>query len=181
MVQRDHKERDVAAEVGNASGAVDDDMRTAGGTTSSELCESFEESSRTFPADLWVVNGQFGHNKGAADSSNDDVDEFPVFALKALAHGNDIVRVAWNEFKIWGGIGREDGGELGRGPTKGDALMAGSKRTLERREANAGAGAEEGNGLGVATHCLSWLCEVLVTESEISQFRVGISEIGLFL
>ena len=166
VVHRDHKERDVAAEVGNASSAVDDDMRTAGGTVSSELSKSFDESSRTFPADLWVVNGHFGHDEGAADGGNDDVDEFPVLALEALGHRIDIVRIAWNEFEVWVGIGREDGGELGRGPTKGDALMTGSKRTLKCREADAGAGAKERNGLGVATHCLGWLCKVLVMISQ---------------
>ena len=170
VVQRYHKERDIAAEAGNASAADGDDMRTANRAISSELSESFEESSCAFPADLWVIYGKLGHDQGTADGGNHAVNEFAVFALEALGYGFDIVRVAWNEFEVWGGICREDGGELRRGPTEGDALMAGSKRTLERREANAGAGAKECDGLGVATHCLDLLCRVLVMESGISQY-----------
>jgi len=153
VVKRNHGERDIATEPRKACGAAGNDMRVPGGTTAPELSESLEEGSSAFPADLWVVDAQFGHDELAADGGNDNVDKFPVLALEAFGHRRDIVRVALDDLEVWRSFGREDSRELRGGAAERDALVAGSKGVLKCREANAGAGAEECNGLGVAAHC----------------------------
>lgn len=112
VVQRNHGERDIAAEARKARGAASDDVRTPGGTAASEPSESLEEGSRAFPADLSVVNAHLGHDEPAANGGNDGVDTFPVLTLEALGHGSDIVRVSLNYLEFWDSICREDGREL---------------------------------------------------------------------
>ena len=145
-------------------------MRTAGDAGASELSQGLEEGSCAFPADLGVVNGELGHDEPAADGGNNGVNKFPVLALEALGHGSDVLRVALNDLEVRGSASWEDGRELRRVPAEGDAAVAGSKGMLECRKANAGAGAEECNGLGVATHCVGLHYEVLVAKSEISKW-----------
>ena len=169
-VYRDHSKREVAAKARKARGAAGDDMRTAGGTVAPELSEGFEKGSCAFPTNLWVVKGHLGHDESATDGENDDVNKFPVLALETLGHGGNIMRVALNNLEIRGSIGREDGRELRGITAESGALVAGSKGMHERREAHAGASAEECNGLGVATHCVGL---VLVTQS-----KTGVSEAG---
>ena len=153
MVQRNHSERDIAAEARKARGAASDDVRCPGGTATSELSESLKKGSRAFPADLWVVNAHPGQDEPAANGGNDHIDKFPVLALKALGYRSDIVGVSLNNLEVRGSICREDGRELRGGTAERDALVAGSEGMLKCREANAGARAKERNGLGVATHC----------------------------
>ena len=68
VVQRDHGNRDVAAEPRHARRAADDNMRPSRGAAAAQLGERLEHGVHAFLADLRVVEGEFGVDEGPADS-----------------------------------------------------------------------------------------------------------------
>ena len=62
------------------------------------------------------------------------------------------MRVTLDDLEVGRFRGREDGGQFGWDAAEGDALVAGGEGVFECCEADAGAGAEEGDGFGVGGH-----------------------------
>ena len=168
MIQRHHGIRKVATEARHAGRAADDNMRLSRGAGAAQLSERLEQSGHAFAADFLVVDGDFGGDEFAADGGDDFVDEMAALGSgddEAFGDGGEVVRVSLDDFEVGRPFGREDGGQFGWDAAEGDAPVACGEGVFEGGEADAGAGAEKCDGLGVSGHfgglvddALLWRC-----------------------
>ena len=75
MIQRHHRNGDIAAEARHAGGAADDDVGGSGGAGASQLGEGVEKGGHALSADVGVVDGEFGQDEFAPDGGDDFVHE----------------------------------------------------------------------------------------------------------
>lgn len=142
MIQRHHRNGNIAAEARHAGCAADDDMRRSGRTGAPQLRKRVDQGGHALPADVGVVDGEFGHDEFTPDGGDNFVHEttaastaFSSFFVrayeKALGYGGCVVRVALDHAEVRGFVGRENGCEFGGVTAEGDAVVAGSEGVLE--------------------------------------------------
>ena len=142
MIQRYHRNGDIAAEARHAGRAADDDMWRSGRAGASQLHQGVEQGGHTLPADVGVVNCEFGQDEFAPNGGDDFVHEttaaptaFSSFSVgayeQALGYGGCVVRVALDHAEVGGFVGGENVCEFGGVTAEGDAAVAGGEGVLE--------------------------------------------------